>query len=127
MKYEDRPDFLRRWSKGGFTLYLFETGKRKSTGQEILRYVFKDRGKTIFEGADFGASPLHAIDSDDAVYSLLNFLSMGVHDTDADYFASYTPAQIAWRDSSRREELAMLVYEFDQHLTKFERKEGFPW
>jgi hypothetical protein len=112
MKTQDRGDFIKRWNWNGFTLWLFQTGRRKNTGQEILRYVFKDGSATIFEGSEYGCSPLHALDSIECVYGLLGFLAMGKDGVDADYFKDYTPAQIAWRDSPRREELDLRVNDF---------------
>jgi hypothetical protein len=113
MRLQDRGDLLKRWSRNGFTVWLFQTGRRESTGQEILRYVFKDGRKTIFEGSDFGCSPARPIDSVGAVYDLLGFLSLGKGDTDSEYFKDYTKEQIEWRDSQRREELSIMVYDHE--------------
>jgi len=104
---------IKVWRKDGFSLKLWETGRRHPNGQELLRYEFRDGKRLIFSGSDFGASPLHAIDSLQTVYALLDFLSAGEGATDADYFSGYTPEQITWRDSDRRERLSVLVSEFD--------------
>jgi hypothetical protein len=50
-------------------------------------------GVVIFEGDDFGCSPMHAIDSDDCLRGILCFLTLRPGDTDADYFADYTETQ----------------------------------
>lgn len=48
----------------------------------------------LFEGEDFGCSPLHAIDSDAAVEGIMSFLTLQPGDTDPEYFAGYTPEQL---------------------------------
>jgi hypothetical protein len=52
----------------------------------------------IFEGEDFGCSPMHAIDSDDALEGIMSFLTLRPGDTDEEYFASYTPSQLEYCD-----------------------------
>jgi hypothetical protein len=47
----------------------------------------------LFEGDDFGPSPMHAIDSDATVRALMGFLTLRPGDTDADYFDAYTDTQ----------------------------------
>ena len=53
---------------------------------------------TLFEGEDFGCSPLHSIDSYEAVESIMGFLTLRPGDTDADYFAEYTSEQLRFCD-----------------------------
>lgn len=47
----------------------------------------------VFEGRDFAGSPMHADDSDATVNGLMGFLTLRPGDTDAEYFADYSPAQ----------------------------------
>lgn len=103
---------IRRWSQDGFELVLLDDGRTDSDGRCVLHYIFRDEGRTIFRGSDFRPSPLHATDSDEAVYALLGFLSLQAGDTDDEYFARYTPAQLAWRDA-RADELALIVADFE--------------
>lgn len=106
---------MRIWTNGPFTLHLWDSGRTKPhNGASILRYAFWHDGALIFEGSDFAASPLHAIDSDDAVYALLFFLSMrpGSGDVESEYFDDYTPAQRDWAQMYG-EELSLLVYEHE--------------
>jgi hypothetical protein len=58
----------------------------------------REHGKTqtVFEGADFGCSPLHAIDSDRTIVGLMSFLTLRPGDTDREYFDAYTPEQLAY-------------------------------
>src|SRR5215467_12574331 len=106
-------DVIRTWAADGFKLTLTDTGRTDHYGKSVLGYVFSDGGSVIFEGEDFACSPLHSIDSDAAVAGLLSFLSLRPGDTDAEYFESYTPAQLEWADA-RGEYLSLLAYELEE-------------
>lgn len=106
-------ELIKTWRKSGFTLRLWDTYRTDRLGKCILRYEFKDGRKVIFEGSNFACSPLNAIDSLECVYSLLGFLSLKHGDTDSEYFDSYTPEQLEWRDSSRRDALRYIVCDFE--------------
>lgn len=116
----------RRGLGPSFRLTLWATGRIDSRGQSILGYrltmhytriqmrqfpIAMGRGvtETIFEGEDFAGSPMHGDDSDDTVRALMGFLTLRPGDTDADYFASDTEAQRAYRDH-HGQALAMEVY-----------------
>lgn len=77
-------------------LDMFDTHRSDSYGKTIIAYRLSHKGVPIFEGSDFAASPLHADDSDVTVASLMTFLTLRPGDTDAEYFANYTPAQLAF-------------------------------
>lgn len=92
----------------GYTLSLQALGRKDRNGHEMVRYIFSDpKGTMIFAGDDFGASPLHDAEGDKSAKSLLAFLTLRDGDTDAEYFANYTPAQIAFRDSFDCEQLQL--------------------
>jgi hypothetical protein len=64
------------------------------TGQYVIGYRFSTPdGTVLFEAEDCGVAPSHPIDSDDALRGLLGFLTLKPGDTDAEYFAEYTPEQ----------------------------------
>jgi hypothetical protein len=94
------------------TLLLWDTYTRDPRyGKSILGYRFSDaKGRVIFEGEDFHCSPMSAIDSDDAVKTILRFLSTAPGDTDDEYFANYTKAQLEFADT-KAEELSMFTDE----------------
>ena len=82
-------------------------------GKSCLGYRFSGHeGKVIFEGEDFYCSPMTAIDSDDAIRSILTFLSMAPGDTDDEYFADYNDVQMAFAES-KGEGLSMFASEED--------------
>lgn len=108
-------EYLMTWeSAEGFRLDLFDTGTLHRGGpQQRLAYVFRQDGNVIFRGADFGCSPMNAIDSAECIIALLGFLSLQDGDTDDDYFADYTPEQLEWRDEYA-EALSMYALDGDK-------------
>ena len=99
----------------GHTLRTWDTGRTSGGGMmRRARIGFELRdpaGALIFQGDDFGSSPMLAIDSDEALRGLLGFLTLRPGDTDRDYFAGYSPEQLAFAGSSECEELACLYSE----------------
>lgn len=77
-----------------FSLTVYDTYNRDHYGKDVLAYRLTQDGKTLFAGADFACAPGHAIDSDNCVESLMGFLTLREGDTDAEYFADYTPEQL---------------------------------
>jgi hypothetical protein len=77
-----------------FTLNLFYLGHDR-IGYE-LRMRENGISSLLFSGSDFRPSPMHSVDGDDAVKSLMGFLTLRPGDTDADYFADYTEEQMAF-------------------------------
>ena len=69
-------------------------------------------GQTIFEGNDFGPSPLHSIDGNESAGALLGFLGCQPGDTDDEYFESYTPAQLDWVKRNG-EEISLWAYDLE--------------
>lgn len=80
-----------------FALTLLDTGRIVGGKCQLgyrLNQIGNGRAETVFEGEDFCCSPLYAIDSDEAVYGLLGFLTLRPGDTDSEYFEDYTPRQL---------------------------------
>lgn len=81
-----------------FTLTTWWDGNEPTYGKDRLRYELRMHlnGKTtvLFAAADYCCSPMDACDSDAAIGGLLGFLTLRPGDTDAEYFANYTPAQL---------------------------------
>lgn len=85
-----------------FTLTMRDSGKVDSRGVTRIAYRLTmrepgaKRGVVVFDGADYSGSPMHADDSDENVHGLMGFLTLRPGDTDAEYFISYTPDQLAY-------------------------------
>lgn len=92
-----------------FRLITFDVNRRDSMGKHIIGYEFWQDRTLLFAGEDFHCPPLHAIDSDAACASLLVFLTLRPGDTDAAYFAAYTPAQLEFA-ATHAETLSAEVY-----------------
>ncbi len=69
-------------------------GYRLSIGRQPNAANQPAAWNVLFEGEDFGCSPLYAIDSDETLAAIMAFLTLRPGDTDAEYFASYTPEQL---------------------------------
>lgn len=96
-------------------LDMWDVNERDEMGKWILAYRLMHGTKVIFEGADFAASPMHAVDSDETVRGLLSFLSLRPGDTDAEYFESYTPEQLEWAEQYG-EELSLYAHDDGEAL-----------
>lgn len=111
---EPRIEHVRTWSWDDFRLDVWDTHRRDKDGKAILRYALFDGGwnggRLIFDDDDFHCSPLHAIDSDDTMLAILNFLALSDGDTDASYFERYTQNQLRWRDA-RAQDLHLAAFE----------------
>ena len=119
-------ELLRDVNVGGYRLTTWDTGSRDWRGQTRIAYRFvSPGGETVFRGADFSGSPLHAGDSDESLRSLLGFLTLRPGDTDAEYFNRYTQAQMAFARGDA-EELQMWVVDpsNDDDSPAFEDWEG---
>lgn len=117
-----KHEHLKTWEADGFRLDTWDTHRTDYLGKSILRYELRDRstappefaaGKgefshwgVVFEGEDFACSPMHAIDSPEAMAGILTFLSLGHGDTDENYFEHYTPKQREWMEM-RAEDLSL--------------------
>lgn len=83
-----------------FILHMFDEGKTLG-GKCYISYQLRIRSNgnpsiILFQGDDFGCSPMHAIDSDGAVKGLMSFLTLRPGDTDWEYFRNYTAGQFAF-------------------------------
>ena len=95
----------------GYRLKTWDTG-RTIGGKSCVGYELKGpAGAVLFTGEDFGCSPLHAVDSDEALRALCGFLFLRPGDTDRDYFNGYNDEQRAFAATSDCETLAFLYSE----------------
>lgn len=95
-----------------FTLTIWDTPHRYHTGQFKLAYELWEcsggKRSLLFTGNNYGVSPLHGHDSDQAVEGLMGFLTLRPGDTDPDHFADYQPHQLAFA-AAHAETLACIV------------------
>jgi hypothetical protein len=105
-------EHIRTWQHGPFRLELYDTFQTRY-GKDILAYQFFHDKVLVFEGADFGASPLHSIDDDKTVAGVLSLLSCRPGDTDREHFDDYTQAQLAFAQE-HGEELGYLKMELEE-------------
>ena len=96
-----------------FTLTLWEApsngSHRAMMGYRLRMAEGGGASRTLFEGEDFGCSPLHASDSDAAVEAIMSFLTLRPGDTDSEYFEGYTGEQREYC-TQHAEALACEVY-----------------
>jgi hypothetical protein len=120
MKYH----LIRVWRRDGFTLKLWDTHRVDHYGKLVLVYKLFDGASLVFKGDDFHGSPLHAPDSLDTLEGLLAFLTLRPGDTDPDYFARYTPRQLAWSCGTRCELLSLIRLELEERLAARRRRDA---
>lgn len=102
-----------------FTLELWDLNQSDPEGRFAVGYkLIENSGtqggtahnhkRTIFECKEFACSVRmrEAVDSDEAVASVLSWLTLRPGDTDADWFANYTPGQMDFANA-HAEALAM--------------------
>lgn len=88
-----------------FTLTMWDCHRLQQGGpQSKIGYSLTakhDDGKRyrIFEGEDYGCSPLYAIDSDDCVFALMGYLTLRPGDTYREHFDGYTDLQREFCDN----------------------------
>jgi hypothetical protein len=100
-----------------YRLLTWDTNKTDSMGKYKVGYQFykADTGEVIFSGEDFCCSPLHAIDSNECLRSLMTFITLRPGDTDKEYFENYTPEQMEFAENEA-EYLSMWALEDDEVL-----------
>lgn len=78
-------------------LIMWQTGRRDHRDSEKTAYrLITPDGHIVFEGDEYSVGMGQCFDSDDAVRGLVGFLTCKPGDTDPEYFADYTPAQLEW-------------------------------
>lgn len=91
-------------------------------GTDTIGYTLSQGKTVIFEGADFCPSPMHSVDGDDAVNSLMTFLTLRNGDTEAEYFDKYTPAQLEFSEQHAEALSACVDARFRRNNETFNRR-----
>ena len=105
---------LRDVKVGSYRLQTWDPhGARTNTGQLLINYRFSHPdGWCLFNGDDFGCSPMDSIDGDACLRGLLGFLTLKPGDTDDEYFEKYKPSQMEFAEGDA-EDLQMWSLEPD--------------
>ncbi|GLW26486.1 hypothetical protein Mame01_65280 [Microbispora amethystogenes] len=102
------------WQIDADHLLEVEAAGRTDEGRIRWRYRLSRRRRTIFSGSDI-CSGVGAIlvpsELSSAARTVLHYLTLRPGDTDADYFDSYTRAQLEWRDRYAEE---LSIYAMDE-------------
>lgn len=102
-----------RVKSAGIRAALFYKGTNK------LAYKVWHRGKLLFYGNDYRPGIMTAFDSKESIMGLLNYMALQEGDTDDEYFADYTPEQLAFSSSDDCEELKIFVLDYNEKTDKF--------
>lgn len=107
---------MRVWEREEYRLELYDSvSQTASSGwyeqRGLIPYRLRHRGQLIFEGDDFGPSPLYCWDSDESIHALLTCLSAGEGDVEEGYFDDYTEEQLDWRDQHAGE-LQVIIFDW---------------
>jgi len=102
---------MREWTAGPFRLQLHEPTRWPAGDPTPIGYRFYHHDELIFEGDDIAVPAGQSLDGDQTVRGVLGYLALRPGDVEADYFAGYTPAQLAWRDE-HAEALQLLLLQW---------------
>lgn len=98
----------------GYTLTLFDTGKRDGYNKHVIAYKLEDRDGIIFQGHDFFSPDGYPTNKTNAG-ALMSFLILRKDDVEDDYFDNYTERQLRFRDDEA-EDLFVWVEELEGTL-----------
>lgn len=89
--------------------HTVHVSRESSVGPFVLwHYVLERNDDVIFEGTELRTTA--GATYGEAARDLMGFLTQQEHDVDDEYFADYTPEQLAWRDECA-EDLVMFGME----------------
>ena len=124
MRLEDEMnDIINTWKYENYKVNIGDEIYNREQGRYYLSYEFFIDGKILFFGNDFGCSPMHSIDSEDAVMALLSFLTLKLGDVEEEYFQEheYTQEQLDWSNSWECELLQCYIFDREEELHNEER------
>ena len=99
-----------------YTLTLRDTGIKGDYGKARVAYCLEDGNGVIFEGDDLCVARMGGdIEGPQTAGDLLSFLTCQLGDVEEEYFADYTPRQLAFRDNEA-EELSTWGYDLEEEV-----------
>ena len=105
----DDQSLMREWIAGPFRLEPHEPNPWPAGDPTPIGYRFYHDDQLIFEGDDISVPAGQPLDGDQTVRGVLGFLALRPGDVEPDYFAGYTPTQLAWRDQHAEDLQHLLV------------------
>ncbi len=79
-----------------------------------IQYELTRDGKVLFSGNDIGCSPLHAIDSDITMLTLMSFLCVVRGGVDSEYFDSYNDEQMVFMEGEANDLMQVAAESFQE-------------
>lgn len=93
-------------------------------GSDRLQYyLFFGKDNLLFEGKDFGPSPLYGYDSLENIVHCLQWLTLKPGDVDKEYFKDYTPAQLEFCNTEIVNNISGYLDDYRNTETDAESKE----
>lgn len=89
---------------------------------EKVSYTFSVNGVELDRGNNFRPAPSKNIDDIQTMVSLLGFMCLEPVATDKEYFKDHLSEHLAWLDTQQRDDLNMLLYNFECFNVKYHRK-----
>lgn len=114
---DDNQVVVREWKVGRYDV-RYQLAMRVCAGwmsdNTKVEYWFRQHNAPVlFHGKDFKMSPLHSLDADQTIGTLLSFLTLKPGDTDAEYLADYTAEQLEWCQGEDAEQLSIIAYDLE--------------
>jgi len=127
----ENGEFMRSLQFDDFVIELYQIPQPDrwlSQSQEAVGYRLFDGDELIFEGREYGCSPMYCIDSAGAFEGILGFLSLQRGDVDYGYWKrqDYTKRQLEWRDA-RAEELSLFAMDLREQMDTIKGKKKPAW
>lgn len=101
-------DFMMSFNHNDIDVIIYWNGGEKCS------FEMKLRGEVIANGNDFRPSPIHNIDDDLSMISLLSFLCVRPGDTDPEYFAEHTAAHLEWLKTPACDEIILMISDYEE-------------
>ncbi len=79
-----------------------------------IPYELTRDGLMLFSGSDYGCSPLHAIDSDITMLTLMSFLCIVRGGVDSEYFDSYNDQQLSFMETEANDLMQVAADQFQE-------------
>lgn len=107
MRKYDNDDLVLQFEDKGLKLQLFWDGNR------VCSYIFSKNDTELMRGDDYKPSIMYSPDERDSIIALLSFMVVRPGNTDKEYFKDHTPQMMEWLKSDERDEVNMMVSDYE--------------